>query len=88
MTRNRQKALTPLDTGTVTREPEEKPGSEAVGLGGMGDHIKQLKQVSGATKNLMNMLGDQLQQLSATIPMLRGFELVRALSHRVVFGII
>lgn len=76
---NRQKALAPLDTtGTTSaNEPAVNGGaSEVVGLGDMEDHIQTLKQVSETTKNLMNLLGGQLQELSATIPVLRGFDIV------------
>ena len=76
MGKGKLKNLTPLDTTVAHQPAAEGQGSEAVGLEGMGDHIEKLKQVSGATKTLMGLLGGQLQVLSATIPVLRGFDIV------------
>ena len=53
----------------------EGPHSE---LGGISDHIGKLRQVTSTTETLMDLLVRQLQGLSVTIPVLRGFEIVCA----------
>jgi len=42
------------------------------------DHVGELRQVTATTQALVGFLWDQLQDLSVTIPLLRGFEIVRA----------
>ena len=55
--------------------------SAVIELEDAGDHIKKLKGISLATKHLMDLVADQLQGLSATIPLLRGSEIVRVLYY-------
>jgi hypothetical protein len=73
--KNKRQNLPPLDTA-VPCPTSEGRGSAAAELGGLGDHIKKLRQVSSTTQKLVSLLGDQLQGLSSTIPVLRGFEVV------------
>jgi hypothetical protein len=71
------------DANNIVRGPApEGQESDVVGLEGMEDHIEKLRRVSVSTKNLMNLLGDQLQRLSATVPIIRGFEIVRVQLYR------
>ena len=67
-----------LDMGkTKTRDrAAEGRESDAIELSEMPDHIGKLRQVSTTTKSLIKLLGEQLQGLSETIPVLRGFEIV------------
>ena len=78
MVKGKLKDLAPLNTSTPAgKTAVDEPGAELVGLGDMGSHIDKLKQVSATTKNLVHFLGDQLQALSATIPVLCGLDIVR-----------
>ena len=75
MSKNKRNGLPSLNTGGH-RPATEGEGSSIVELGDMGDHIAKLKQVSLGTQKLVNLLVDQLQGLSGTIPVLNGFEIV------------
>ena len=55
-------------------------------MGGLGDHIDRLRQVSSTTQKLVSLLGDQLQGLSTSIPVLRGFEVVCVQFHPVTYS--
>lgn len=90
MGKNKHNSLTPLDTSSAgPHRGGPTAEGQVVSLGEMGDHIEKLKQVSVTAKSLMNLLGDQLQGLSATIPVLRGFEIVRlAITHRFRSGFV
>ena len=52
-----------------------------VDLGGIADHIEKLKQVTTGTQKLVGLLGEQLQALSGTIPVLRALQIVRVCFH-------
>ena len=62
------------DTG-ANGATTEGPHSE---LGGIGGHIGNLRQVVSTTETLADLLARQLQELTATIPVLCGFEIVCA----------
>jgi len=79
------RTLTPLDTG-VHGSAIKGQGSAVIELGDMGDHIDKLKQVSLMNQKLANLLGDQLQGLSGTIPVLRGFEIVCVRPHPIILA--
>jgi hypothetical protein len=80
MTKSKRRDLSSLDTNT--HPPETDGGSSAViGLGDVGDHLAKLGCVSNTAQKLMNLLGEQLQGLSGTIPVLRGTETVRIRFH-------
>lgn len=74
--KRKDKDLNPLDTN-VHRSETEGAGSAAIGLGDVGDYLEKLGNVSLTTQKLMNFLGEQLQGLSVTIPVLQGTEAVR-----------
>ena len=77
MAANKHKNLSRLDTARVRpRSVPEEQSSAVVELGDMGEHIEKLKHVSSVTKKLADLLGGQLQGLSGTSPVLRGFEIV------------
>ena len=81
------KRKTPVPSSTTVDGPA--PGgqdSAVVELRDMGDHIEKLKQVSLTTQKLVNLLGDQLQGLSGSIPILRGFEIVCVQLHPIVLA--
>ena len=43
----------------------------------MRDHMRQLQQVTGTTKSLVDLLVAQIRALEKTVPVGRGFEIVR-----------
>ena len=89
MVKSKLKNLTPLNTSTPAgKTVVDGPGAGLVGLDDMCGHIDKLKQVSATTKNLVHFLGDQLQALSATIPVLCGLDIVRHYLHRIISGFI
>lgn len=78
MGKNKRQNLAHLDTTNIHGASDEGQGSVVSGLGDMGDHIEKLKHVASTMQKLANLLGDQLQGLSGTIPVLHGLEIVRA----------
>jgi len=80
MGRNGRQTLPALDT-RVSGPTAKGPGSE---LGDISDHIGKLRQVTLTTQTLISLLGNQLQGLSVTIPVLRGFEIVCVPSHPII----
>jgi hypothetical protein len=85
MGRNKRQNLPPLDIG-VPGSTTEGRGSAAVELGGVSDHIGNLRQVSAVSQKLASILADQLQELARTIPVLRGFEIVCAQFHPIILA--
>jgi hypothetical protein len=75
MGKSRRQTPTPSDTNNGHYPLVEERGSE---LSDTHEHIYKLRQVMTTTKGLIGLLGDQLQGLSATIPVLRGLEIVSA----------
>ena len=87
MGNDKRTTLAPLDTTNVHGRTPQGQKSAVVELGDMGDHIKKLKQVSVTAGCLITLLGDQIQVLSRTVPLLRGFEIVRGRSHPIVLAL-
>jgi hypothetical protein len=82
---DRRTALAPLNTADVRSESAQKGQESAVV--DMCDHIKKLKQVSGTAKSLIALLGDQIQVLSRSIPVRRGFEIVCGRFYPIVLAL-
>jgi len=72
------KRKTPPTPNANAKGSQTKGQPEHPDLGNIGDHITKLRQVASTTETLVNFLGGQLQGLSVTIPILRGFEIVCA----------
>ena len=75
MTRGKHQNQSAPNTGVNGLTTGRRSSSE---LGDIGDHVNKLRQVTLTTQALVGLLGGQLQGLSVTIPLLRGFEIVRA----------
>ena len=60
------------------------PGSAAIELEDIGDHIEKLRQVTTVTHKLVDLLGSQLQGLSMTVPVFRGLEIVCVRFHSTI----
>ena len=78
MSRQRRRNLPALDTDVTDPHGSTTggQGSGVIELGDISDHLGKLKQVTLTTQRLVHLLGDQLQGLSGTIPVLRGLDIV------------
>ena len=77
----------PIASDSMSNNHEPTVQFAVIELQDAGDHIKKLKGISLATKHLMDLVGDQLQGLSATIPLLRGSEIVCVLIYPFILAI-
>lgn len=75
------KRQTPDTSGHASTSTTQGGGAVVVELGGIADHIEKLKQVTTGTQKLVGLLGEQLQALSGTIPVLRALQIVRVCFH-------
>jgi len=73
MGKGKQQNKSAPDTG-VNGLTTERPVSELRDIGG---HVGKLRQTTLTTQTIVGFLANQLEGLSVTIPVLRGFEIVR-----------
>jgi len=81
MVKNKQRNLSPLNTnvrGSATGGKDSKVAEQ----GDVVAHIEKLRQVSLMSEKLMKLVGEQLHELSGTVPVSHGFEVVRIQFHR------
>jgi len=84
--RNKRNGLPPLDTSRGAHRPVAEGGSAVIKEEEMSAHIEKLKQVSLGTQRLSNLLVDQIQVLTETVPVLHGFEIVRIRFHIIILA--
>jgi len=85
--KNKRNGVTPLDTSRNAHRPiAEGGGSAVIRMEDMSAYIEKLKQVSLGTQRLSILIVDQLQELSGTIPVSHGLEIVSIRFHAIILA--